>query len=188
MKTTIGKFLSALVLVSLLAGALALSIPSGSVAAQGTQPPTTPTVASGGASATNQAQQTTRLENLFQREEKLAAAQTQRFTALDERLAKVQARIDKLKGAGKDVSALEKALTDFKDEISAARTAHASAQDILNQKAGFDANGKVTNLKQAQDTVKEAGQLLKQVHQDLRPALRDLIRTIRQYLRDNRKV
>jgi chromosome segregation ATPase len=155
---------------------MALAFPS-AVQAQGTNPPPPP----GGQN------QVERLEKAYQRELKALDAQVKRLTAVDERVQKVTERIANLKSQGKDTTALDEALNDFKAAVQEAHTSHDSAAAILKTHAGFDANGKVTDAQQARATVKEAEQLLRRVHQGLRPAIRDVVRAVREFIRDNRK-
>jgi hypothetical protein len=177
MKTA--RILSMIVIASLVVGAVALAFPA-IVKAQGTNPPAQP------AGQSQQTKQVDRLEKAYQRELKALDAQAKRLAAADDRVQKFSERIANLKSQGKDVSALEKALNDFKDVLKAARASHDSAAAILRTRAGFDANGKVTDAQQAKDTVQEAAKLLRQARQDLRPAVRDLAQAVRQYIKDNR--
>lgn len=179
------KFLSAVVLTTLLVGAFALALPTG-VFAQTGNPPAQPTQAAPNAQ-NQQERRDTRLETLFQRAQKQVVNQAKLFAAVDTRLPKLQARIDTLKSQGVNVAALEKAVADFKIELNAARTAHNAAEQILKIHAGFDANGKVTNAQLAKDTLQQATQLLKQARQDVRPSLRNLVQVIRQTIRANAK-
>ncbi len=172
------RIISIIVLAGMLAGALALAFPGG-VLAQGTNPPAP--------SAQNQqANQAARLEKVYQRELKALDAQAKRLTAADNRVQKLGERIANLKSQGKNTSTLEAALADFKAVLSNAHTTHDKAAGILKTHAGFDANGKVSDVQQARQTVQEAGNLLREVHRDLRPALGDLVRAVREFIRDNR--
>jgi hypothetical protein len=173
------KILSLFLLVGLIVSAAALAFPTGSVAAASLaqQPQVTP------------AQKTpdpARLEKVYQREREALKAQAERFDRLDERVVKFAERIAKLKQDGKDVTVLEKALDAFKAKLAEARSQHEEAAQLLNNHAGFDAVGKVTDLTQAAATLKAAGKILRDVHQDLRPALREIIRVVREFIRDNR--
>ncbi len=183
MKTSyskIAKFLSIAVLLGLLVGGFALAFPA-IARAQSSNPPAQPTPTD------KQAAQAARLEKAYQAELKQLDAQAKRLDAADARVQKAADRIVNLKSQGKDTTALEQELSDFKDELKAARTDHDSAASILKTHAGFDANGKVTDPKLAQDTVQQARKLLRDVPQNVRPAARDLVRAIRQFIRDNRK-
>lgn len=174
------KFLSIAVLLGLLVGGFALAFPA-VAQAQGSNPPAQPTPTD------KQAAQVARLEKAYQAELKALDAQAKRLDTADARVQKVTDRIASLKSQGKDTTAIDQELSDFKDMLKTAHSSHDSAASILKTHAGFDANGKVTDPKLAQDTVQQARKLLRDVPQTLRPAVRDLVRTIRQFLRDNRK-
>jgi hypothetical protein len=170
------KIGSLVTLVGLLVGALALAFPA-AVQAQDTNPPT-------------QSAPTTpveKLEKAYQAELKHLDAQTKRLEAADTRTQKAAERIANLKSKGKDTTVLEQELADFKDSLKSAHSDHDSAASILSTHAGFDASGKVTDAKLAQDTVQQARRLLRETPQTLRPAIRDLVRAVRQFIRDNRR-
>ncbi len=84
------------------------------------------------------------------------------------------------------MTALELALADYKSDISNARSQQEKAALILNTHAGFDANGNVTNVRQAAETIKDAGKIMRRVHLDLRETARDLFQAVRKFFRDNR--
>lgn len=177
--TSIRKILSIIILAGLFVSAFALAFPSGTAAAASMAQEPQP--------ATN-AEKTpdpARLEKAYQRELGLLKAQAERLDRLDERADKFAERIAKLKDEGKDVAVLEKALADFKVKIAAARSQHEEAAIILNTHAGFDANGKVTDVAQASATVKDAGKIMRQIHQELRPTIREMVKVLRQFIRDN---
>ncbi|HEX9017666.1 MAG TPA: hypothetical protein VF806_00665 [Anaerolineaceae bacterium] len=176
------KFVSLGVLVSLLIGAFALALPTGTVAAQSTTPPTSPTPAAPDASA-RQARVETRLEKLYQRELKALDAQGKRLSKVDERVTKIQARIDKAKDNGKNVTVLQKLLDDFKASLTGMHADHQSAAVVLKNHLGFSSDGKVTDLKLARQTVADAGRIMKQVRQDLVASLRQLVQDVRDFFR-----
>jgi hypothetical protein len=178
--TTTRKIFSFIVLMGLLVSAFALAFPSGTAAAASLAQEPQPT--------TNADKSPTpaRLEKTYQRELELLKTQAVRLDRLDERADKFAARIAKLKDEGKDATVLEKALTDFKAKIMDARSQHEEAAKILNTHSGFDANGKVTDVSQASETVKDAGKMMREIHQDLRPTIREMVKALRQFIRDNR--
>jgi hypothetical protein len=181
MKARFGfKFWSVLLFVGIMLSTFALAIPTGSVAAASLaqQPQSTPAPA--------RTPDPARLEQAYQRELELLKTQAERLDRLDERVVKFGERIAKLKDDGKDVTSLEKALDVFKTKLAAARSQHNQAEQLLTGHAGFDANGKVTDMTQAAATVKDAKNMLQDVHKDLRPALREIIHAIREFIRDNR--
>ncbi len=173
----IKKILIGAVAVTLIAGA-AFLIPDGLALAAPAIPSPTPNAPS---TANNPTQQTARIENLYQKELKALAAQETRLNKIDSLVVKAQDIINHLKANGKNVAPLQTALNDFNATLPSADAAHASAQTILDAHAGFDANGKVTNLNQARQTVLTAGQDLRAAHRILVNAVRDLRRVVRAY-------
>lgn len=172
------RIISIIVLAGMLAGALAFP---GAAYAQGTNPPVPP------ATEEQQARQSKRLERAYQRALKMLEAQADRLEAAGERAENFAGRIADLKSEGKDTSALEKALANFKDVLKEARATHEQAAAVLKTHAGFDDQGKVTEIEKARETVREAEKLLREAHRDLRPALRELMRAFREFIRDNRR-
>ncbi len=148
------KLLSSGVLLGLLAGMLVLAVPAQTVYAQDDQPPAQGTPSP----EEKQEKIKAKLEELYQREQELLKKQTERLARVDERPAKIQARIDKLKAAGKDTKVLEDALAFLKGKLAEAHKAHDNAAAILSTHAGFDANGKVTDVQQAKETLRSAGE------------------------------
>ena len=173
------RIISIIILAGMLASTLALAIP-GAAQAQGTNPPVPP------AGQEPPARQIERLEKAYQRELKATDAQAERLTGAEERVQKFAERIANLKSKGKDTSALEEALANFNEILKAAHTTHDQAAGILKTHAGFDEQGKVTDIQKARETVRQTEKLLSEVHRDLRPAIRDLARAAHEYLRDNR--
>ncbi len=122
-----------------------------------------------------------RLEQGFAREKDIQVRQEARLAKAEEVIAKTQAYIDKEKAAGYDTSALEAALADFKavrDE-NAALSAEAAA--LIGSHAGFDADGKVSDVQQARKTVKEIGKLQRRFHINAVEASLDLRDALREY-------
>lgn len=130
--------------------------------------------------------QNPRLERLLQRELEWLEGQANHLAKVNEAVTTTQTFIDKAKGEGKDTAALEAALAAFQAEIAKAQAAHAEAQALLDAKAGFDADGKVTDPQLARQTVADAGQALRQGHFILRQAERDLRQAVREFRRANR--
>ncbi|MDD5371267.1 MAG: hypothetical protein PHQ40_19465 [Anaerolineaceae bacterium] len=186
---TMGSFKKVILgglLVTLLAAGLLLAP---NLAAQAASNPQT-----GNPPATQPAQPQTNplaqvhIEKIYQRELTFLAAQGKRLERTDTLVGKAEALLQKLAGKGINVSPLQAALDDFKATIPSARAVHLSAEEILNQHAGLDANGKVTDLKTARETVLTAGQDLRECHRILKNAFADLIKEIRQFRTQNRTV
>ena len=129
-----------------------------------------------------------RLEFHLKREQIALTAQQERINRMGEIAAAVQSLIDAEKSAGKNTSGLEAALAAFKQQITAAQAPHDNAKSILDAKAGFDANGAVTDATQARQTLKTAAQSLKDAHQIISQATKDLRKTYREYIQTNRPI
>lgn len=136
--------------------------------------------------APDRARQGARLERLLQREMEWLAGQTNHIAKAGDVAARTQAFIDKASGEGKDTRALEAGLAAFRTEVAEAQAAHDEAQALLDAKAGFDADGKVTDPQLARWTVADAGQALREAHFILRQAERDLRQAVREFRRANR--
>ncbi len=80
----------------------------------------------------------------------------------DEFIARIEELIAKAKENGKDVSTLEAALSDYKNAVAASQPLYEQAAQLVETHTGFDANGKVTDLEKARETVKTLGETLKQ--------------------------
>lgn len=126
-----------------------------------------------------------RLEKLFQTELKRLEAEEKQLARAGEVAARVQEKIDNLKSRGRDTSELEAALAGFKAGVAEAQSFHDTAKGILDARAGFDSNGKVTDTEKARQTVRTAGKAERQFYQTMRKALRELRREAREYRKDN---
>ncbi len=186
MKRSIHKGITIIVLIGLLVGAAVLAVPA-VAQAQSTNPPAATATPAAQSAQDRQANQAARLEKAYQAELKQSDVQAKRLSAADARVQKFTDRIAALKALGKDTTALDAALSNFKTMLATAHTDHESAANILKTHAGFDASGKVTNAQLAQDTVQQARQLLRDVPQTLRPSIRDIVQAIRQFIKANRR-
>ncbi|HIH44430.1 MAG TPA: hypothetical protein HA257_04960, partial [Candidatus Methanoperedenaceae archaeon] len=103
------------------------------------------------------------------------------LTKADNLSARLEDEIARQKAAGKDVSRLEEKLNEFKDWIAEARTSYDSAKSAYASPTGFDSNGKVTDIRQAQTFVKDVGGYLREALKDIKKAfstLKDLYREV----------
>lgn len=101
----------------------------------------------------------------------------------DELIAKIQELIDRAKSNGKDVSALQAALDAFADAVKQVHPVYESAKGIVASHQGFDANGKVTDVQKAIQTVKDMRDKLKEIRGIVSgpaKALREAIKAFRQ--------
>ena len=85
-------------------------------------------------------------------------------------MAKAEDWISALKDKGKDVSALEAALSDYKAANSKAASDLDTGKSVLSAKAGFDADGRVTDASLALKTLVSAGKAERQFHLTITPA------------------
>ena len=124
-------------------------------------------------------------EYQFKREKDFFADQTRRLTAANTVANKTQDYINAQNALGKDTTALAAALAAFKTQLATAQSSHDAAGALIDAHAGFDANGVVTDLAQAVQTVKDVRKPLVDAHQTLRKAGLDLRAAIRAYRKAN---
>lgn len=165
-------------LLALVGGLTVVGLLLGSAAPAYAQEPTPP--------APNAERQNPRLERLLQRELEWLEGQANHLAKASEAATTTQTFLEKAQGEGKDTTALEAALAAFQAEVAEAQAAHAEAQALLDAKAGFDADGQVTDPQLARQTVADAGQALREGHFILRQAERDLRQAVREFRRANR--
>ncbi|MFN8453620.1 MAG: hypothetical protein U0401_02935 [Anaerolineae bacterium] len=123
------------------------------------------------------------LEFMLQRQQLMLTGQQQHLDLARQGITVTQSFLDQLKATGEDVSALQTALDTFTAKVAEAQTAHDTAKQILDAKAGFDANGKVTDLAQARETLKSARQAMQEAHEIIQQAAKEF----RQAMRDFRQ-
>lgn len=124
-------------------------------------------------------------ERQFKREQTLYDDQTRRLADADKVAARTQDYITAQNALGKDTSALAAALAAFKAQIAVAQSSHDAGGALITAHAGFDANGAVTDLVQAAQTVKAVRQPLLDAHRTLRQAAVDLREAIHTYRQKN---
>ncbi len=150
-----------------LAGVVAA--PTGTVLAQTATPPARPGLQSRGE----------RLERWYQREQDWLDKQQQNLDRMNQIASKAQSYIANQQVRSKDVSALQTALAIFQQQIATAQSSHHTAANVLSHHAGYDANGKITNASQAQQTLIDGRQALSDAHLTMRQAVLDLRRAVR---------
>jgi hypothetical protein len=119
------------------------------------------------------------LAKSFQREKDALAKQQENLDKTAQAVTKAQDLINKAKGEGKDVAALESALALFNTQIANAKSLHETAASVLNTHAGFDASGTVTDAQAARQTVMDARQSIRDAHRVLAQSVRDLHQAVR---------
>ncbi len=126
-----------------------------------------------------------RLEQAYRREQQFLNTQQDNLNRMNTIADKVQQFITTQQNKGKDVTALQAALATFKSQITTAQAAHVTAANVLNTHLGFDADGKVTDIAQARQTVLDARQALRDAHNVMRQAVADLHRAVRAWRQAN---
>jgi len=127
-----------------------------------------------------------RLEKLLQRERTALEKQGERLGHTDEIIAKTESLIEKAKEKGADVSPLESALAAYQKSLVVVQEHHDQAASLLANPAGFDANGKVTDKKEALKTLRSAGEELRRAHLKITEASMDLRAAVRAFLEANK--
>ncbi len=100
----------------------------------------------------------------------------------DEFIARVEELIAKAKENGKDVSAIEAALVEYKKAVEASQPLYEQAVQLVQTHQGFDSNGKVTDLEKARETVKTLGETLQKHRETMgeaAKALREALKAFR---------
>lgn len=101
-------------------------------------------------------------------------------------ISKAQTLIAKGKDRGLDTSAVQSALDAFANSIPAVQAAHDRAGAIISSHNGFDGNGKVTDIKTAVQTVKDAATALQEGRQAHLGKGKALAEAIRNFIKANK--
>jgi hypothetical protein len=128
------------------------------------------------------------LARTYKAEQKRLQIQDGRLTRAVTHAAKIDSLIAKLKAKGKDTTALEAAVAEFRSGIGQARAEWQAASATLTTHAGFDGDGKVSNADQARTTLKEAHGHMEQAHTIAQAAYQKLRAAIAAYRKANRGV
>ena len=98
----------------------------------------------------------------------------------------VQGWIDELAAGGKDVSGLQAGLDAFVAKLDEARGHYEAAKAVLDEHAGFDEDGKVTDREAAGETLREAGRSLRDARRALKDGAIELRRAVRDWRHEQR--
>ena len=98
----------------------------------------------------------------------------------------LQQLIDDEQADGHDTSILEAALGAFESSRDTAQNFRDTAAQILNDKAGFDDNGKVVDPQAARDTIKSARETMNEARKTMHEARKDLREAMREYRQTRR--
>ena len=154
MKNTFFKLISVLMLMALLAAAF--PVQSAFAAGLGDEPqPPDPRDGS------------RVVERRFKLEQRRYEGQGKAFDKSDDLLAKAQEIIERSGENGLDTGAAQSALDDFETAIAEVKPLYAQAGDLIDDHAGFDGSGKVTDVQVAAETVEKIHKLLDQVRDDV---------------------
>jgi hypothetical protein len=127
-----------------------------------------------------------RLEKLLRGEKTALEKQGERLDHTDEIIAKTENLIEKAKEKGADTSALEAALAAYQERLVVVQQHHDQAASLLANPAGFDANGKVTDKKEALKTLRKVGEELRRAHLEISEASMDLRAAVRAFIAANK--
>jgi hypothetical protein len=88
--------------------------------------------------------------------------------------------------AGYDTSILEEALANLRAKLDEAQGHHDVAAEILEEGAGFDEEGNVTDPRLARETMRDGRRAMRDAQEGLREAHRDFREAMREY-RENKR-
>lgn len=179
MKTKTFKFISLSVVLCLVVGMLTFAIPTGTVAAASPGQDVTPP------GEEIKGLRTQILERRYQMLLRLSERQGNMFEHSEQLVARMEKMIARLQEMGKDTAALEAALAEYQGQVALAQESHAEAIIILNTHAGFDENGKVTDIEKARETVNSAGEALRSSRQTMVAAMRNLRQAVKEWREAN---
>ncbi|MEN9562895.1 MAG: hypothetical protein RIR73_1139 [Chloroflexota bacterium] len=124
-----------------------------------------------------------KMEAVWARQLKMYERLGKAFEDTDAHIAKFQSMIDKAAEKGKDVTSLQAALDAYEAALGSTRPAYEALGQVFETHSGFDSNGKVTDLEQAQATVKEVreqAQALRESMGGTFKALREAVKAFRE--------
>ena len=125
-----------------------------------------------------------RLSWIYQRELNVLDAQQLRLDNTKNTINRIEVWIERASDNGRDPAALQSALQDFQAGVAKAQEAHTEAARILGSHTGFDENGNVIDIKEAEHTINTARKSLTEAHRNLEQAARRLRLEIRRWLKD----
>jgi hypothetical protein len=114
------------------------------------------------------------LENVYEKSAKLVehvGTDLERTSTIDERITKA---IERQNEMGEDTSEVQTALNTYLAKLPAMESTYGDAVGIYEAHAGFDADGKVTDIDEATDTIQALKDTLVQTHRDWHEATREL--------------
>ncbi len=127
------------------------------------------------------------LSNYLKREQNFLTLQETHLQRTGQIASTAQQLIDAAKAEGKDTTSLETALAQFNTDIANAQSEHDQAASILGAHNGFDANGSVTDLSAARQTVVDARTALRSAHASIVQAVTTFRQAVEQWRTTNSK-
>jgi len=170
MKNTLFKLISVLMLAALLAAALPLQSAFAAGLGEEPQPP-------------DPRDGSRMVERKFKLEQRRYEGQGKAFDKSDDLLAKAQEIITRAGENGLDTGAAQSALDDFETAIAEVKPLYGQAGELIDDHAGFDGSGKVTDRAAARQTLQDGRNALDSAKDKLVAAseqLKDALRKWRQ--------
>lgn len=127
-----------------------------------------------------------RLEHMFVRLQEVSQRGDERLAQARDVADRVAEKMAELSAQGIDVSNVETELAEFEAAIVEAEAFKAAGDAILDEHAGFDDDGNVTDPQVASETLRAVQDEFKNGRQTLREAARQLRHAIRDLRRDHR--
>ena len=125
------------------------------------------------------------LERTYKFQTKMLDIFSNQLINADKVATRAQQRITELTLQGKDVSSLENMLSKFNDLIATSKEAKDKASAALNLHQGFDAQGKVIDLKLARETTKSVEENNRIFRENVIHALRIITDGLKLYKKQN---
>jgi len=171
------KLNQTLLSLAVIAAVVMLALPTGSVAGQAEDPPL-----EGGQAGEEPKGLDGWYADLLDRYERAG----ERIEKADEAAERLAQRIATLTEAGEDPAELQAILDDFQTNMEAVQAAYAELGEVIDEHAGFDADGQVTDESLAAATLRQIAEGLLDLHQLSEDARFELRWDLMEYRFENR--
>lgn len=164
-------------------GVMAFSFPANAVQAASsieTVPPPADPAAPEGQGLRNKL-----LERAFQREVRNHDRQEKLFDIADRTQNRIEELIARVKNDGKDTTGLEAVMSKFPGEVAKAKVSYDQAGTIIRTHNGFDADGKVVDVEDAKETLKNINKYAKDCRETVTAAMKDLRVALKEFREAN---
>lgn len=121
------------------------------------------------------------LDAAYQNQLRIQTLMGKRLDRADLLVVKAEEVITKAETNGKDVDELNAGLNNLQTSLSAARASYQTAQTVLDNHAGFNDDGKVTDTTAAKETIQASRQAHQQVRETLRPAMKAIVKLVHDF-------